>query len=33
VLNVVYQSPRAVTAGGFFPWGVNGELTRSGAGI
>jgi hypothetical protein len=33
VLNVVYQSPRAVTAGGFFPWGVNGELTRSGAGV
>jgi Ferritin-like domain len=29
VLNVAYQSPRAVTAGGFFPWGVNGELTRS----
>jgi hypothetical protein len=33
VLNVVYQSPRAVTAGGFFPWGVNGELTRSAAGV
>jgi hypothetical protein len=33
VLNVVYQSPRAVTAGGFFPWGVNGELTRSDADV
>jgi hypothetical protein len=31
VLNAVYQSPRSVTAGGFFPWGVNGELTRSDA--
>jgi len=29
VLNVLYQSPRAVTSGGFFPWGVNGELNRS----
>ena len=29
VLNVVYQSPRSVSGGGFFPWGVNGELTRS----
>lgn len=29
VLNIVYLSPRATTAGGFFPWGVNGALTRS----
>ena len=29
VLNAVYQNPRSVSAGGFFPWGVNGELTRS----
>ena len=29
VLNAVYQSPQSVTAGGFFPWGVNGELTSS----
>jgi hypothetical protein len=29
VLNVVYQSPRAVGSGGFFPLGVNGEINRS----
>lgn len=29
LLNVLYQNPREATAGGFFPWGVNGELARS----
>lgn len=31
VLNIVYQNPRSVTSGGFFPWGVNGEINRSDA--
>jgi hypothetical protein len=31
VLNVVYQNRAAVTAGGFFPAGVNGNLRTSGA--
>ncbi len=29
VLNIVFQSPRSVTSGGFFPRGVNGEINRS----
>ena len=29
VLNVVYLSPSAVTEGGFFPEGVNGEINKS----
>ncbi len=31
VLNIVYLNPMAVTAGGFFPGGVNGELNTSAA--
>lgn len=30
VLNVLYLSPRAAGSGGFFPAGVNGEITTSG---
>lgn len=30
VLNVVYLNPAAVTKGGFFPTGVNGEINTSG---
>ncbi|MGJ3626844.1 hypothetical protein AB5I41_08075 [Sphingomonas sp. MMS24-JH45] len=29
VLNVVFQSPAAVTSGGFFPAGVNGAIITS----
>jgi len=29
VLNILYGTSRSATAGGFFPWGVNGELNRS----
>jgi hypothetical protein len=31
VLNIVYLNPMAVTSGGFFPGGVNGELNMSAA--
>ncbi len=31
VLNIVYLNPQAVTSGGFFPAGVNGELNTSDA--
>ncbi len=31
VLNIVYLNPAAVTSGGFFPAGVNGELNTSAA--
>jgi hypothetical protein len=30
VLNIVYLNPAAVTMGGFFPNGVNGNITMSG---
>ena len=29
VLNIVYLNPKAVTKGGFFPAGVNGEVNTS----
>ncbi|SDW74161.1 Ferritin-like domain-containing protein [Amycolatopsis xylanica] len=32
VLNIVYLNPKAVTSGGFFPKGVNGEVNMSAAG-
>ena len=31
VLNIVYLNPNAVTKGGFFPAGVNGEFDTSSA--
>ncbi|WP_409495493.1 ferritin-like domain-containing protein [Amycolatopsis sp. cmx-11-12] len=31
VLNIVYLTPKAVTSGGFFPKGVNGEVNTSAA--
>ena len=30
VLNIVYLNPKPVNSGGFFPWGVNGQLHTSG---
>lgn len=31
VLNIAFLNPKAVTSGGFFPAGVNGDITTSGA--
>jgi hypothetical protein len=31
VLNIVFLNPKAVTSGGFFPGGVNGDITTSGS--